>query len=168
MKTLTIMRHADAESAKYGEKDIHRKLSEKGHSEVKLLTGFYSKVYAETPDRLEVSPARRTLETAEYFRKIWGVSYRGYQVNENIYEASVSQLLDIIHGWDDSIQRGMIVGHNPSLLSLINLLIDHRPLHNLPPAGLAILQSDAEWEDWKSCSASLRIFTSPEKLSLQG
>lgn len=168
MKTLTIIRHADALPSGGFSDDFNRKLSARGRSEAELISNFYCKVYSIIPDRMEVSTAVRTRETAGYFLKLWGKRFNEVHYNQDIYNAPADVLIDIIHSWNDSVEHAMIIGHNPAALSLVNHFIDDRPLMNFPPASLAVMRSESKWNEWKSCCATLEIYTEPRKLILTG
>jgi phosphohistidine phosphatase len=75
-----------------------------------------------TVDFLLTSPANRAITTAGYFKRRLGLSESQWDTNRKIYEASTERLLEILQHLDDRNDRVMLVGHNPGLSSLVQVL----------------------------------------------
>ena len=70
MKTIYLVRHAKAEKGKVDSPDVKRRLNKKGKNDArrlakKLLKGGF------TPDFLVTSSAKRAVETARIFAKVF-------------------------------------------------------------------------------------------------
>lgn len=80
-----------------------------------------------------------------------------------IYEAEPEILLKVVHGLDDRWAHVLLVGHNPGLTDLGNLLADCG-IENIPTCGVLCLDFDAE--NWKSIgprSGTLVFYDYPKK-----
>ena len=114
MKNLTLFRHAKTERDSLTGRDIDRQLNERGEhdaprmgEEIRRLGLDYELVLS--------SPAARAVQTAE----LAGLAPR---FDERIYDAPAGRLLAIVQETDDSIERLMLVGHNPGFERLASML----------------------------------------------
>lgn len=153
---VTLLRHAHANPQAAGGSDRERALSLRGEAEADAA----GKWLAEhgRPDRVLTSDAQRTRQTAE--RVLAQLGYVDQRIEPSIYEADVRDLITAIEGHADAGHL-MLVGHNPSLESLVALLTtgqsgDHR---GMPPAGIAVL--DFPGREVEPGSARLVSFWSP-------
>ena len=72
-------------------------------------------------DLVLVSTAVRTRETIELIRE--RAKFRGeVRYDERIYEATVTQLLDVVSQLDSDLESVLLVGHNPGIEELLALL----------------------------------------------
>jgi phosphohistidine phosphatase len=114
MKSLTLFRHAKTEGESESGRDFDRRLNDRGRSDAErmgeeirgLNLGF---------DLILCSPATRAAETAQ----LVGMSPR---YDERIYDASAGQLLDIVRKADASVNRLLMIGHNPGFEQLASML----------------------------------------------
>jgi phosphohistidine phosphatase len=101
---LILWRHAEAE---LGEPDEGRKLTAKGHKQAwKIADGLDRNL----PDscRILVSPAARTLQTAEALG-------RKFKIHPDLAPDQSPQALLAAANWPDSREPVLIVGHQPTL-----------------------------------------------------
>lgn len=141
-KKLILMRHGEAEIGAGYQSDFDRKLSATGKYRLQRL----SKVLGERKFQLDLlikSPSRRTMETASIL--LQNLEVKEQQIQETIYESSVDNLLDLIQSLPDQYAEVLIIGHNPSLTSLLAYLTGDSIL-SLSPGMMAIVSFDlAEW-----------------------
>ena len=120
-KMLYVVRHAKSDWSHAELSDFDRPLNERGlHN-----APFMADQFAETGKTLEfilTSPANRAITTAGYFKRRLGLSDKQWDTERKIYEADSARLLSIMNRLDDSLNKVMIVGHNPGLSSLVQLL----------------------------------------------
>lgn len=121
----------------------------------------YKELFPFIPDKIVVSPAVRTRQTAGYFLDLWEDSQVVLNYERTIYEASYGNLLSIVHSWDDGYDNAIMIGHNPGTLELANLLADNRPLLKLPTCSIIVLQAIKPWKDWGSCVAERTHYLYP-------
>lgn len=170
MRRLLLLRHAKAERSEPGEADRARALVERGHADAARI-GAYMASHALVPDRVLVSPARRTQETwkaaAAAFPRAPGAT-----TLEKLYDATPHAILAAIRDAPASAHTLMVIGHNPGLQALAVMLIasgdvDTRELlrEKLPTSGLVII--DFAFDDWSRLhpqSGRLERFVSPRSL----
>jgi len=143
MKTVLLMRHAKSSWKDYKLKDFERPLSKRGKREAPLM----GKMLAEkelVPQMILSSPAVRARSTAEIVSEKCG--YRGeityvdsfYLAEPEIYAAAIRSL-------PDEIERAMIIGHNPGLEALLQILSGQ--VESLPTSAIAYLVFPAQY--WK-------------------
>jgi len=68
------------------------------------------------------SPATRALATAEAITTEIGFPWEDIIVDERLYHADASDLLEVIQGLDDYLDCVMCFGHDPGLTDLVNHL----------------------------------------------
>jgi phosphohistidine phosphatase len=114
-----------------------------------------------SPDLIISSPAKRTKETISiileeiHFRET--ISY-----DENIYESSADELLNIIKIFDEKLKRVLLVGHNPSLTDLANYLSKDK-IDNIPTCGFVGLTFNCSWRDLSQNCCDTIFFEYPTK-----
>jgi phosphohistidine phosphatase len=154
MKTLYLVRHAKSSWTDPDLSDLERPLNKRGLRDApfmaKLLYGN------ETPvDKLISSPAKRALETANFFARQWKISGSDIVVDSKIYEATPSLLFEVVRGLSDEWDTVFLFGHNPTFTSFINLFAKEY-LANLPTCGIACLTTEASsWADMREDNSTL-------------
>ncbi len=157
MKSLTLLRHAKSERDSPDGSDFARSLSERGRAdaarmgeEIRKLGLGYELVLA--------SPAQRVIETLE------GVGGFAPSFDERIYNASTGELLGIVQAVDDSVERLMLVGHNPGFERLASRL-SHSAL-DFPTGALVEIELPIDrWRDAGEGSGELVRFLRPKELT---
>jgi phosphohistidine phosphatase len=154
VRYLTIVRHTKSSPAGPGEPDFHRPLSGRGRRECKQLREWASDPEAlgrYGPVTALVSSAARTRET---FRRAFdGTDFvAAYEFSSSIYNGvrnvDGEDLLDALVAIDPVSTSLLVVGHNPTVHELAELLADELPAslrHNYPLGGAYVLAlPDAE------------------------
>jgi phosphohistidine phosphatase len=134
MKRLTLVRHAHAKVEDPPVTDFDRPLSRRGRSEAKA-TALQLLEQQLVPDLMIASPAKRTLQTAQILTRELRIPDRHMRQDESLYLASAETLLNAIRGNGPRIEHLLIVGHNPGISVLANVLA--------PEAGLGEFASAA-------------------------
>jgi len=107
--------------------------------------------------------AKRAIKTARAYAKKLNYSKENIITDENIYEASLSDLLDIITQQDDTIASMMIVGHNPTFTQLANYLTD-KAFDNVPTSGVvAVGFPFNSWKQVNEGAGKVLFFEYPKK-----
>ncbi len=152
MKTLMILRHAQALSTPVGGTDKTRTLSPQGKADARAL----GKTMAQqdmVPGLVLCSPATRTRETLDcVLESIEGVKS---EFPEGFYNANADTYLHGVHACDDSVETLLLVGHNPGVQELATRLVNEdspallsRLAGGYAPATLSVLECDVEsWEE---------------------
>ena len=87
---LFLMRHAEAQETRQID-DIFRELTNKGIKEAKEATKFLQNYQI---DKILVSSAKRTMQTAEIIQK--KLTYPNFEVLSELYASSASEIIKII------------------------------------------------------------------------
>ena len=166
MKHLLIMRHGQPE---HGGVDYERTLAPEGEQYVARLGKMLSERKF-NPDIIMSSPSKRTGETAELIAGCCGHT-RDVDYRQEFYNCTRDTILDGIRALDDSVERVLVVGHNPSVESLVSLLCSGNIpggtwSFRMPAGGLAWIE--VESDSWAGTSqGSCRIFriVTPENIN---
>ena len=167
MKHLILLRHARAEN---GELDRARALSASGRSEAARMGAVLGQLAGRgfRPELLLCSPARRALETLGALRGALGAA-RPVEEDEALYLASAGHLLAKLQALPDAEAQVLVVGHNPGLGELVQLLVERgaaevllRAARGLAPGALAALRiATLRWGDLAPGCAELVEFLRP-------
>lgn len=161
MKTLYLVRHAQATLRSDDVPDFDRVLLSRGLKQARRTGGNLKQVCGR-PDLLVSSPARRALETAHVFAEQLEAPVEQIELNPVLYEAhSVRDLSALVAALPPEAECVVLVGHNP-LLS--DVLAEWVPgcRTSIPKAGVVGLRLDiAAWADAGAPHAHLEYFDSP-------
>jgi phosphohistidine phosphatase len=120
MLTLYLLRHAKSSWGDASQPDFERPLANRGREACATIGEFIQEKRIDF-DLVLVSTAVRTRETIKLIQEC--AKFRGeVRYDERIYEASVSQLLEIISQIDNDRESVLLVGHNPGIEALLALL----------------------------------------------
>ncbi len=135
MRTLLIMRHGKSSWKDAELPDIERPLKKRGRKDVvhtgKLLDGKKLK-----PDLILCSTAKRARQTAEIVVEEIGFDGK-VEYLDSLYMAELDTLIKTLQSLPD-VKRVMIIGHNPGLETLAQLLTDK--ITSLPTAAIACIK----------------------------
>ena len=144
MKTLLLLRHAKSSWKDKKLKDKDRPLKKKGEEGA----AFIGKVLLENelvPQVILSSSALRANQTAEIVAKVCKLK-DSLTVLDSFYMAEPQAYLDGLKELPDQLERAMIVGHNPGLEALLQVM--DGKIEALPTGGLAYLVLSLEkWSD---------------------
>ncbi len=138
---LWILRHARAESRSASGSDQDRELAAAGWRACRHLKRWIRDQGVALPDRILVSPARRTRQTAEaVFDGLGGVTP---ELHDALWMATTSTLVRLIQSHLARDGNDLVlVGHNPGLEDLAVQLGAELPVVGLKPGTLVILEVD--------------------------
>jgi phosphohistidine phosphatase len=144
MKTLLILRHAKSSWKDDQVGDHDRPLNKRGKRDAPRVGELVQQVQLQ-PELIISSTAKRTRKTASRVAKQCG--YQGIiELQGTLYLAPPGAYIEALRKVDDSVNRVMVVGHNPGLEQLLTLLTGQHIL--LPTATLAHVELDlARWRD---------------------
>ena len=121
MKNLTIVRHAESalQDAQYLDKN--RPLTKNGRNDALLISQRIRDAGIK-PSKILSSSATRAWETALIIAKTIQYSENLLIKDDRLYLADIHNLVRIIEEQNKDVNNLMIIGHNPGLIELINLL----------------------------------------------
>ena len=136
MKRLTLMRHANAQWQDPQISDFDRPLSRRGRSEAEAMGRRLLELQL-VPAILLTSSARRAAQTANLVARELGVSARNIRTQESLYLAPPEEILQIVQSIGPLIPHLMVVGHNPGISELAQLLAPNRHIGALSTGAMS-------------------------------
>jgi phosphohistidine phosphatase len=141
-KVLYLVRHAKSSWKDPSLSDRERPLNSRGEENSPEM-GRRLAQHGHRPDLIISSPARRALTTARNIARELGIEEQAIVVDENLYFQGARGMLNVLAETDDSYRKVMMVGHNPTITTLANALID-REIYNMVTCAVAIIGFDID------------------------
>jgi phosphohistidine phosphatase len=158
-RRIVVVRHAKAEQ---GERtDFERELAPQGRRDA-AAAGRWCADQGLVPDHAWVSAALRAMQTWEALAEGAGWDLEP-TADRGLYAAGVDTALDLLRDTPESATTVVIVGHNPTMASLAQLLADGEGdpaaeegmAEGYPTSALAVFTYDGTWVDLAFDSAHL-------------
>ncbi|MCL1870639.1 MAG: histidine phosphatase family protein [Promicromonosporaceae bacterium] len=168
-RRLVLLRHAKAEPGRDKLPDVLRPLATNGRKQA----GGVGKAFASAglvPDLALVSTALRTRQTWELLAAGLKPAVTELQLHEELYEASVADVLALVRAVGDGASTVLVVGHEPTMAATAAHLAgpgsDESALAQVrvgvPTASYSILESDDDWPAWGRSMARLLTVARPK------
>jgi len=145
--TLVLLRHAKAERPDRLA-DADRPLTERGHADAGAA-GAWLATHGYVPDLVVCSPAKRTRQTWHGLALALP-STPNVRYDKRVYAGSAQDLLSIVTGTEDEVQRLLLIGHNPAI-SMLSMLLDPDggpgDSDGLRTCGLVVHQVPGQWRE---------------------
>jgi len=162
MKELVLVRHAKSSWKQDGLTDLARPLNKRGKADAPFMARCLAS-RGRRPDRIVSSPAARARATAIVFAQAHGYPEADIVPAPRIYEAAVSDLLEVLRNLTDADDRVFLFGHNPSVTEFL-VEVAGVNIDNVPTCGVAELRFQTErWQDIEATGAELVDFDYPKK-----
>ena len=162
MKALYLLRHAKSSWKEPGLQDFDRPLNNRGREAAPLVGQFIQKGKLRV-DLIISSPAARARQTAALVKEAAGLSAE-LLYDERIYEADAASLLEVVRQAAESADALMLVGHNPGMEELVELLTGE--VQGMPTAALAYISLDVEkWSKVRAGEGHLEWLVRPKELA---
>jgi phosphohistidine phosphatase len=156
MKTLLVLRHAKSDWGDFSLADHDRPLAKRGKKDAPKM-GELIREQSLTPDLILSSTAKRAHHTAELVAEACG--YEGeILLSRDMYHAGPEGYIEAINEMAENEEILMIVGHNPGMEQLVDVLTDESV--TLTTANLAHIQFS--FDSWRK----LRELTEGKLLNL--
>lgn len=161
-RTLVLVRHAKSGWDNANLADHDRPLNERGERDAPAMAKRFAS-RGPRPDRIITSTAVRALTTAQEFRTALRLDGGAFVVTREIYEAGERELMELVRSLDDELRCVMVVGHNPTLTYVANVLASE-PVGDLPTCSVVTLTlKSADWSDAKAGAFELVDFDFPKR-----
>jgi len=160
-RELLILRHGKSSWDSFAS-DFERTLTDQGQQHVERV-GHFLQQNDLIPDFILSSPAQRAIHTATIICQSLGIDSNTIQTDGQIYNAQVEDLLTALSQCPEKSQRVLLVGHNPGLEELVNVVANSA--EHLSPATLVQLGTDNDWQQLDSACARLISVTHGKKLT---
>jgi len=125
MFKIILMRHAKSDWHSHMS-DIDRPLNNRGRRDA-IRMGAYLEQKGWVPDRMVVSSAERTQETARLLLQNLSVSEENVIIDKSLYLADVETLCDNIALYANDGKRLLVLAHNPGMDYLVSYLASSVP-----------------------------------------
>ncbi len=171
MKTIYLLRHAKSTWDRLDIPDHERPLAPRGEKAAPVM-GQHLGDAGLVPEQVLCSTAERARRTweavAPYLKPAPAVTYR-----QDIYDAEADDLLAVLHTLPERVNSVMLVGHNPAIEELAEMLIGggdavarERLAAKYPTATLAEIAADTEsWTELARGAGRLLRFDRPKDLN---
>lgn len=150
-RTLVLLRHAKADRPN-GVADVDRPLTDRGHADSAAAGAWLAKQgYA--PDLVLCSPSKRTRQTWHSVAvALARAASPTVRYERELYDGGAEDLLKVIQTADPAARIVVVIGHNPSVSSLSELLDPDSELDSdgLRTCGIAIHEVTEAWSGLKS------------------
>jgi phosphohistidine phosphatase len=168
MKTILLLRHAKSSWSDPGLDDFDRPLAKRGQKDAPRM-GEVLASFDHVPDQILSSPARRAKQTAEAVARACGYK-KSIQWAESFYGGDSEDLISALQHLPHSVERPLLVGHNPTMEETVADLIMPRQEGwyeqfsiRMPTAALVCLAVDImEWSALEPGEAVLQWFLIPK------
>lgn len=141
-RTVWVVRHAHAK-ADSPQGDVGRRLDHRGRAQAEhvgaTLAGLVDRGELRRPELVTTSSAARARQTAEALADALGLG--APDVDTRFYLADADDLLSWVRGLDDELSTVALVGHNPAMGDLVELLVGPgAAAPGFPTAAVAVIE----------------------------
>jgi phosphohistidine phosphatase len=166
-KTLYLLRHGKSSWEDPNLADHDRPLASRGRRASRVIADHLGRQRV-SPTLVLCSASVRTRETLEQVGAVLGDAIE-VRIEEGLYTASASDLLDRLKEVDARVGSVMLIGHEPATRALALMLagsgVDlERLREKFPTAALASLAFRGSWGELTPGAAELVAFVRPREL----
>jgi len=166
-RELLIMRHAKSDWGDASLRDFDRPLNKRGLASAPKM-GRWLHEQGLVPDAVISSPAERARQTASRTCAELGIAVAQIKWDKRIYDAVLSDLLDVLADSPAPATRVLLVGHNPGLEHLLMHLCSTLPRSPdgklLPTATIAHVRLPDDWTTLDPVCGELLMLQRPRDL----
>ncbi len=142
-KILLLVRHGKSSWKDTGISDQDRPLSKKGMKDATKM-GKIIKALSLIPDIIISSSAKRATDTATYISEFCGYN-KQIEIDPSLYLSDSRSYINTISTISNSHNRVLIVGHNPTLEELVEVLT--KRIEKIPTCALVHININIpEWQ----------------------
>jgi phosphohistidine phosphatase len=162
VKRLILLRHAKSSWSDDGLSDSERPLSGRGERDAPRM-GVRLRERGIRPDLVLSSPALRARRTASLVARALDYPDDAIRLDATLYLAAPVEILAVVAEQADAVDCLLVVGHNPGLTELTNLLLPELELANLPTAGTVVVDCATErWAEVRNAQRRLVYYDYPK------
>jgi phosphohistidine phosphatase len=151
MKRLTLVRHAQAESAVGGQTDFDRALTRRGCEDASEMARRlkFRKLHVE---HIISSTAPRAFATAEVFARALRLTGERVERDDRLYTAGPNEYLIVVREAAERFGHLLISAHNPCITEFADKLSSERRIDSMPTCATVTLRFAVDsWRkiDWQ-------------------
>jgi phosphohistidine phosphatase len=160
MKKLYLIRHAKSDWDDPALEDFERGLNKRGRRNIPIM-GKALRDKNIKPDLIISSSAKRAKLTAKGLAKELGYS-KDIRFLKKLYFSEPKTWFDVIRDINKKYETVFIIGHNPEITDVCNMLIDDY-IDNVPTLGIAGFKIGLnKWKSFERENASFEFLIYPK------
>ena len=163
MKQIYILRHAKSSWDNSNLSDFDRPLADRGISDAKKMSNFLKDMNIKI-DRVLCSNAIRAKETFDLTADGFNFEIDKATYLDKLYFGDTTTIIQDLKEMDESLNNILIVGHNPTLHYLVEILTNES-INRFTTCNLATISHDGEWVSLNSQQCSLKSLIRPKELN---
>lgn len=140
MKNLVVVRHGEGNYRDPAVTDLECSLSGRGRRETVAAAAQFAATGIGV-DSIVCSPAQRAVNTADIWRQALGLSEECIHIDNAIYEAERTDVLNLVRKFPDEADTVVLVGHNPGLTDLLRYFVGQK-MDRMTPSSYAVMSLD--------------------------
>ena len=163
MKEIYVLRHAKSSWDNSNLSDFERPLADRGISDAKKMSKFLKDMNIKI-DKVLCSNAIRAKETFDLTADGFNFEIDKATYLDKLYFGDTTTIIQDLKELDESLNNILIVGHNPTLHYLVEILTNE-PINRFTTCNLATISYDGEWVSLNSQQCSLKSLIRPKELN---
>ena len=162
MKEIYVLRHAKSSWDNSNLSDFERPLADRGINDAKKMSKFLIDMDLKI-DKVLCSNAIRAKETFDLTADGFNFEIDKATYTDKLYFGDATNIIKGLRELDESLKNILIVGHNPTLHYLVELLTN-KPIDRFTTCNLAIISYDGEWISLSPQQCRLKSLIKPKEL----
>ena len=163
MKQIYVLRHAKSSWDNSNLSDFDRPLADRGISDAKKMSNFLKDMNIKI-DKVLCSNAIRAKETFDLTADGFNFEIDKATYLDKLYFGDTTTIIQDLKELDESLNNILIVGHNPTLHYLVEILTNES-INRFTTCNLATISHDGEWVSLNSQQCSLKSLIRPKELN---
>ena len=163
MKEIYVLRHAKSSWDNSNLSDFERPLANRGISDAKKMSKFLKDMNIKI-DKVLCSNAIRAKETFDLTADGFNFEIDKATYLDKLYFGDTTTIIQDLKELDESLNNILIVGHNPTLHYLVEILTNES-FNRFTTCNLATIFHDGEWVSLNSQQCSLKSLIRPKELN---
>jgi len=163
MKEIYVLRHAKSSWDNSNLNDFERPLADRGISDAKKMSKFLKDMNLKI-DKVLCSNAIRAKETFDLTADGFNFEIDKATYLDKLYFGDTTTIIQDLKELDESLNNILIVGHNPTLHYLVEILTNES-INRFTTCNLATISHDGEWVSLNSQQCSLKSLIRPKELN---
>ena len=163
MKEIYVLRHAKSSWDNSNLRDFERPLADRGISDAKKMSKFLKDMNIKI-DKVLCSNAIRAKETFDLTADGFNFEIDKATYTDKLYFGDTTTIIQDLKELDESLNNILIVGHNPTLHYLVEILTNES-INRFTTCNLATISHDGEWVSLNSQQCSLKSLIRPKELN---
>ena len=154
MKEIYVLRHAKSSWDNSNLSDFERPLADRGISDAKKMSKFLKDMNIKI-DKVLCSNAIRAKETFDLTADGFNFEIDKATYSDKLYFGDTTTIIQDLKELEESLNNILIVGHNPTLHYLVEILTNES-INRFTTCNLATISHDGEWVSLNSQQCSLK------------